>query len=158
MLKHLRIPRRTSGGSTALRSALPGPDALRGLLKRARVPKRLTAGLAGSLHTRGLLLWGAALVTGILCVSQHVYSIKLAEEIEDLRGVREEMEADIGYLSLERARLSGRERVENYATERLGMRYPEAHEVVRLGDGTSGSWDRWGDDLVEGSTVAVSDG
>ena len=97
-------------------------------------------------------------MTGILCVSQHVYSIKLAEEIEDLRGAREEMEADIGYLSLERARLSGRERIENYATGRLGMRYPEAHEVVRLGDGIRSQWDRWGDDLVEGSTIAVSDG
>jgi cell division protein FtsL len=116
------------------------------------------AGLSGSFHTRAFLLWGAALVTGILCVSQHVYSAKLAEQIEDLRGTREEVEAEIGFLSLERARLSGRERIELYATERLGMRYPEAHEVVRLGDGTSGSWDRWGDDLVEGSTIAVSDG
>jgi cell division protein FtsL len=97
-------------------------------------------------------------VTGILCVSQHVYSTKLAEEIEELRGTREGLEAEIGFLSLERARLSGRERIEAYATERLNMRYPEAHEVVRLGDGTQESWYRWGDDLVEGGTVAVSDG
>ena len=158
MLKRSPAPRRKSRNGAARQGGLLRPDVLRALLKRARVPRRLMAGLLGSLHTRGLLLWGAALVTGILCVSQNVYSAKLAEQIEDLTEVREEMETEIGFLSLERARLSGRERIEHYATERLGMRYPEAHEVVRLGDGTSGSWDRWGDDLVEGSTVAVSDG
>jgi cell division protein FtsL len=103
-------------------------------------------------------LWGAALATGILCVSQHVYSTKLAEEIEVLRNTREDLEAEIGFLSLERARLSGRERIEEYATERLDMRYPAAHEVVRLGDGTHDSWNRWGDDLVEVDAVVVSDG
>ncbi len=97
-------------------------------------------------------------MTGILCVAQHVYSTELAEQIEDLRGQRENVEAEIGFLSMECARLSGRERIEAYAAERLGMRYPEAHEVVRLGDGTRSRWDRWGDDLVEGSTIAVNDG
>lgn len=158
MAKCPRVPRRKSRNLNALRGALPRPDAVLALLKRARVPRRLTAGLSGSLHTRGLLLWGAALVTGILCVSQHVYSTKLAEQIGDLREAREEMEAEIGFLSLERARLSSRERIEEYAIERLGMRYPEAHEVVRLGDGIQDSWDRWGDDLVEGRTIAVIDG
>jgi cell division protein FtsL len=131
---------------------------LRAALKRAGVPKRLTAALSGSLRTRGFLLWGAALATGILCVSQHVYSTKLAEEIEQLRNAREDLEAEIGFLSLEHARLAGRERIERYAMERLSMRYPEAHEVVRLGDGTQDSWNRWGDDLVEEGTVAVNDG
>jgi cell division protein FtsL len=131
---------------------------LRSAVKRAGVPRRLTAGLSGSLHTRAFLLWGAALLTGILCVSQHVYSTKLAEQIDGLRVRREEVEAEIGFLSLERARLSSRERIEEYAVERLGMRYPEAHEVVRLGDGTRSTWDRWDDDLVEGGTVAVCDG
>jgi cell division protein FtsL len=128
------------------------------MLKRVGVPRRLTAGLFGSLHTRGFVLWTATLITGILCVSQHVYSVKLATQIVDLRGDREVLEAEIGFLMLECARLSGRERIEEYATERLGMRYPEAHEVVRIGDGIQNSWDRWGDDLVEGSTVAVNDG
>jgi len=133
-------------------------EGLRAALKWARATKRLTTGLSGSLHTRGLLLWGATLVTGILCVAQHVYSTDLAEQIVDLRGQRNSVEAEIGFLSIESARLSGRERIEAYATERLGMRYPEAHEVVRLGDGTRSQWDRWGDDLVEESTVAVNDG
>jgi cell division protein FtsL len=131
---------------------------MRAVLKRVRVPRRLTVGLSGSLHTRGVVLWVAALVTGILCVSQHVYSAKLAEQIEGLRNDREVVETEIGFLMIERARLSGRERIEEYATERLGMRYPEAHEVVRLGDGIRNPWDRWGDDLVEGSTIAVNDG
>ena len=142
----------------ALRGMLLRPEALRAVLKRVGVPRRLTAGLSGSLHTRGFVLWVAALVTGILCVSQHVYSAKLAEQIEDLRGKREGLEAEIGFLMMECARLSGRERIEEYAAERLGMRYPEAHEVVRLGDGTRSRWDRWDDDLVEGSTIAVNDG
>jgi len=128
------------------------------VLKRAGVPRRLKVGFHGSLHTRGFLLWGAALATGILCVSQHVYSTQLAEQIQELVGKRKNVEAEIGFLSLERARLSSRERIEEYATERLEMRYPEAHEVVRLGEGARDSWNRWGDDLVEGSTVAVSDG
>ncbi len=149
-----RIP--TSAG--VLRGMFRRPEGLHAALKWARVPRRLTTGFSGSLHTRGFLLWGAALVTGILCVAQHVYSTELAEQIEDLRRQREDVEAEIGFLSMECARLSGRERIEAYAAERLGMRYPEAHEVVRLGDGTRSRWDRWDDDLVEGSTIAVNDG
>ena len=158
MPKRRRILRRKPGSAGVLRGALLRPPALRAMLKRLGVPRRLTAGLWGSLHTRGFVLWTAALVTGILCVSQHVYSAKLAEQIGDLRGDREVLEAEIGFLMMECARLSGRERIEEYAADRLGMRYPEAHEVVRLGDGIRSSWDRWGDDLVEGSTVAVNDG
>ena len=158
MPKRPRVLRRKPVSAGALRGMQRRTEVLRGMLKRVRVPRRLTAGLSGSLHTRGLVLWVATLVTGILCVSQHVYSVKLAEQIEDLRGNREGLEAEIGFLMIECARLSGRERIEDYAVERLGMRYPEAHEVVRLGDGTQNPWDRWGDDLVEGSTVAVNDG
>ncbi len=158
------MQRRTSARRTkhtsfdALRGMLRRPEGVRAALKWVRVPRRLTSWLSGSLRTRGFLLWGAALVTGILCVAQHVYSTELAEQIQGLREQRESVEAEIGFLSMECARLSGRERIEAYAVERLGMRYPEAHEVVRLGDGTRSQWDRWGDDLVEGSTIAVSDG
>ena len=158
MPKRPRILRGKPMSGGALRGMQRSTEPLWAMLKRVRVPRRLTAGLSGSLHTRGLVLWAATLVTGILCVSQHVYSVKLAEQIEDLRGNREGLEAEIGFLMIECARLSGRERIEEYATERLGMRYPEAHEVVRLGAGIRNPWDRWGDDLVEGSTIAVSDG
>jgi len=158
MQRRTRGPRRRHASADVLRGIFRCPESLRAALKWARVPKRLTAGLSGSLHTRGFLLWGAALVTGILCVAQHVYSTDLAEQIAGLRGQRDSVEAEIGFLSIECARLSGRERIEAYAAERLGMRYPEAHEVVRLGPGTRSQWDRWGDDLVEGSTIAVNDG
>lgn len=131
---------------------------LRGVLKRPRGLRRLTSGVSASLHTRGFVLWAAALATGILCVSQSVYSTKLAEQIEDLRSQRRDLEAEIGFLQMECARLSSRERIEAYASERLEMRYPEAHEVVRLGEGTEPSWDLWDEELVEGSTLAVSDG
>ena len=158
MSRSPRIPRRRPRNIDALRSVLRRPGILRAALKRARVPRRLTSGLSGSLRTRGFLLWGATLVTGILCVSQHVYSTDLAKQIEGLRDTRKSVEAEIGFLRVESAKLSGRERIEAYAVDRLGMRYPEAHEVVRLGDGAVNSWNRWGDDLVEGSTFAVNDG
>jgi cell division protein FtsL len=119
-------------------------------VKRGKVFRRLAAGLSGSIHTRGFVLWVAALATGILCVSQHVYSTKLAEDIESLRGQRDELEAEIGFLSIERARLTSRERIEDYATEHLDMRYPEADEVVRIGPGTAASPRRWDGELVEG--------
>lgn len=128
------------------------------LLKRPRALKRLASGMSASLHTRGLVLWVATLVTGILCVSQHVYSTKLAEQITELRGSRADLEAEIGFLEMERSRLSSRERIESYASQRLGMRYPEAHEVVRLGEGTRFDANRWDDELVEVSDLAVSDG
>jgi len=158
MHRRTRTSRRRHTSAGTLRGMLRRSEGLRAALKWARVPRRLTVGLSGSLHTRGFLLWSATLVTGIMCVAQHVYSTDLAGEIDGLRGQRESVEAEIGFLSLECARLSGRERIETYAAERLGMRYPEAHEVVRLGDGTRSQWDRWGDDLVEGSTIAVNDG
>ncbi len=158
MSRSPRIPQRKPRNLNALRSVFRRPEVLRAALKRARVSSRLTGGLLGSLRTRGFLLWGATLATGILCVSQHVYSTELAGHIEGLRGTRKSVEAEIGFLRMESARLAGRERIEGYAAERLGMRYPEAHEVVRLGDGAVNSWNRWGDDLVEGSTFAVNDG
>jgi cell division protein FtsL len=127
-------------------------------LKRPRALRRLASGVTNSLHTRGLVLWVAALVTGILCVSQDVYSTKLAEQIEELRGRRSDLEAEIGFLQMERSRLSGRERVEAYAFERLGMRYPEAHEVVRIGEGTGPTSERWDDELVEVNAIAGIDG
>lgn len=154
-LPNLRLPRTgrpLAGGAGRL---------LRGLssaLKRPRALRRLASGVSTSLHTRGLVLWIAALATGILCVSQHVYSTKLAEHIQELRGRRADLEAEIGFLQMECSRLSGRERIETYASERLGMRYPRAHEVVRLGDGVEASWNRWDDELVEGEALAVSDG
>jgi cell division protein FtsL len=92
------------------------------------------------------------MVTGILCVSQHVYSTKLAEEIKSLRESRGELEAEIGFLTIEQARLTSRERIENYATERLEMRYPEANEVIRIGPGTEASLRQWDRELVEGQT------
>lgn len=121
-------------------------------MKRSKVLRRLTAGLSGSVHTRGFVLWIAAMVTGILCVSQHVYSTKLAEEIESLRRERGEIEAEIGFLTIERARLMSRERIESYAAERLEMRYPEADEVIRIGPGTDGCGRQWDRELVEGQT------
>ena len=127
-------------------------------LKRPRALRRLASGVSASLHTRGLVLWVAALATGILCVSQHVYSTKLAEQITDLRGERADLEAEIGFLHMERSRLTSRERIESYASGRLGMRYPEAHEVIRLGEGTRFDADRWDEELVEVNGLAVSDG
>jgi cell division protein FtsL len=127
-------------------------------MKRSKVLRRLTTVLAGSIHTRGFVLWIAALLTGILCVSQHVYSTKLAADIEHLRTSREELEAQIGFLAMERAQLMGRERVEQYATERLGMRYPKADEVVRIGPGTGGLKRPWEDGLVSGGTNALVNG
>jgi cell division protein FtsL len=119
-------------------------------MKRGKVIRRLTAGLSGSIHTRGFVLWVAAMATGILCVSQHVYSTKLAEGIQTLRGRSEELEAEIGFLRIERARLTSRERIETYATEHLEMRYPKADEVVRIGPGTDARARRLDDELVEG--------
>lgn len=127
-------------------------------MKRKQVIRRLTAGLAGSLHTRGFLLWVAALATGILCVSQHVYSSQLAEDIDNLRKHREELEAEIGFLTLEQARLTSRERIEVYAGERLGMRYPRADEVIRIGSGTTSRSGYRDVDLVEVSGSAVRGG
>ena len=99
------------------------------MAKRRKKGGRRT-GVAGlSLHARGLALWAAALAIGILCVWQHVYASNLAAEIERLRESREALGAEIGFLEMECVSLSARQRIERYATERLGMRYPRAGEV-----------------------------
>lgn len=90
-------------------------------------------GLGGPLHTRGLLIWAAAMVTGILCVWQHVYSQRLASDIQSLQDARQRLSSEIGFLEMDCARLSDRERVESYAETNLGMRYPNGDEVVRVG-------------------------
>ena len=101
-------------------------------MKHERGLRRLMKRFGGSLHTRGFILWAAALATGILCVWQHVYSMRLASEIQALRDRRETLQAEIGFLHIACADLGSRERIEVYAQERLGMRYPEGHEVRRL--------------------------
>ena len=88
-----------------------------------------------SMHARGVALWIAALATGMVCVWEHVYASSLASKIEDLEDRKERLEAEIGFLQMECAGLAGRERIEAYATEHLGLRYPEGSEVVRLGPG-----------------------
>ena len=162
MLSRLRIPKLALRRPAILDGGSRRFEDIRRDLRRAlKSPKgvgRLTSGVASSLHTRGLVLWVAALATGIVCVTQNVYSSKLAEQIEQLQQQRSDLEADIGFLQMECSRLSGRERIEVYASDRLGMRYPEAHEVVRLGEGTGPSSDRWDDELVEGNSRAVIDG
>jgi cell division protein FtsL len=128
------------------------------ILKRPRALRRLLSGVNVSLHTRGLVLWVAALITGILCVTQHVYSMKLAEQIDALRHERAEVRAEIGFLEMEHSKLTSRERIESYASERLGMRYPQAHEVVRLGAGTRPAHEGWDRELVEVGARAFSNG
>lgn len=101
-------------------------------MKQIGIFLRLKESLDSSLHTRGLVLWAAALATGILVVSQHVYSVRLATEIADLRDTSERIEAEIGFLEMECMELSSRRRVEEYAVERLEMRYPRQGEVISL--------------------------
>lgn len=86
-----------------------------------------------SVHVRGVVLWIAALATGMICVWEHVYASRIASDIEDLEDRKERLEAEIGFLRMECAGLSSRERIEAYATEHLGLRYPTGDEVVRLG-------------------------
>jgi len=111
----------------------------------------------GSLHTRGFILWAAALATGILCVWQHVYSMRLASEIQALRDRRETLQAEIGFLHIACAELASRERIEVYAQERLGMRYPEGHEVRRLASEPLQDEVR-ADEFVGGEGDGVQDG
>jgi cell division protein FtsL len=87
----------------------------------------------GSIHARGVVLWVAALATGMICVWEHVYASRLASAIENLEDGKERLEAEIGFLKIECSSLAGRERIETYATEHLGLRYPEGDEVIRLG-------------------------
>jgi cell division protein FtsL len=87
----------------------------------------------GSIHARGVVLWVAALATGMICVWEHVYASRLASAIENLGDRKERLEAEIGFLKIECAGLAGRERIEAYATEHLGLRYPDGDDVIRLG-------------------------
>jgi len=97
-------------------------------------PATLLNGIRGSVHAKGLVLWAVALAIGILCVWQHVYASRLALQIDGLRAERGNLEAQIGFLEMDCVALSSRERVERYAMDHLGMRYPEQDEVVRLGE------------------------
>lgn len=106
----------------------PGREAV----KRVASAVRLTGGLHASLHTRGVILWAAALATGLICVWEHVHSTELASEIERLRNDREDLLAKIGFLKMECADLASRERIEEEASARLGMRYPTDGEIVWL--------------------------
>jgi cell division protein FtsL len=85
------------------------------------------------------VIWLAVLVTGLVCVWQHVHSSELALEIEALKGAREAVATEIGLLEMECTELSKRQRVEEYAVERLGMRYPRAGEVIWLRPSDGGS-------------------
>lgn len=96
---------------------------------RARRPR---GGFGGAIHARGIILWAAALLVGILCVWEHVYSSSLASDIEKLKERRADVTAEIGFLRMKCADLSSRERVEAYATSRLAMRYPTGDEIVWL--------------------------
>ncbi|MFH1501930.1 MAG: cell division protein FtsL [Candidatus Eisenbacteria bacterium] len=116
-------------------------------LKRIATALRLTGGFHPSLHTRGLILWAAALATGIICVWEHVHSTELASGIENLREDREELLAEIGFLKMECAELESRERIEEVASSRLGMRYPSDGEVVWLTSDGRRAWTK--SDYVE---------
>jgi cell division protein FtsL len=120
---------------------------------RAARPRR---GLSVSLHTRGLVLWAAALVTGIVCVWEHVHSMELAARIEALRERKADLLAEIGFLRMECADLSSRERIEERAGEILGMRYPSDGEVVWLTPQGRRIWSK--NDYVEAGRNDRSDG
>jgi cell division protein FtsL len=94
--------------------------------------QRLRGGFGGAIHARGIALWSAALSVGIFCVWEHVYSATLASDIEALRAERADTMAEIGFLGMKCTELSSRERVEEYATVRLAMRYPTGDEIVWL--------------------------
>jgi len=102
-------------------------------MKRSSLRQRLLGTVSASLHARGALLWGAALAIGIFCVWEHVCATRLASEIERLKATRARVEAELGFLQMDCAALSSRERIEGYATERLDMRYPKTGEVVWIG-------------------------
>lgn len=127
-------------------------------LKRDADLRRRVGEALASIHGRGFVLWAAALVTGLVCVWQHVHSNELAREIEALRDAREAIETQIGLLEMECAELSSRKRIEEYAEERLGMRYPEAGEVIWLGPSDSGRPARDGHDYVMGAATRDTEG
>jgi len=132
-----RVVERVEGAERNLANRARGTRG-RTSVKRGPGLGRRVNEIASSLHGRGFILWAAALVTGLVCVWQHVHSDELALEIESLRNVRETVETDIGLLEMECADLSRRQRIEEYAVERLGMRYPRAGEVIWLGRSDSG--------------------
>jgi len=101
-------------------------------VRRLVTSARLKGGFAPSLHARGLIIWAAALATGMTCIWEHVHSTELASQIEQLQNQRENVLAEIGFLKMECAELGSRERIEEEAGERLGMRYPVDGEVVWL--------------------------
>jgi len=126
-------------------------------VKRRGTAGRLMNRMGASIHTRGLILWSAALATGIVCVWQHVSASRLASEIADLQARREELRAEIGFLKMDCAELSSRSRIEEYASAHLGMRYPGEGEVVVIGS-SSPSADVEAIDLVEGESDGPTDG
>jgi len=113
--------------------------------------------MGASIHTRGLILWSAALLTGIICVWQHVSAARLAGEIDDLQARREELRAEIGFLRMECAELSSRSRIEEYAADHLDMRYPREGEVVVIGS-TGSEPGVPLDELVEGESRVALEG
>ena len=127
-------------------------------MKRGGGIRRLTGGIAASLHTRGLILWAAALATGIICIWEHVHSTELASQIEALRNQREDLLAEIGFLRMECAELSSRERIEFEAEERLDMRYPSDGEVVWIVPGGAHTRTWAENEYVEGAGRDRSDG
>jgi cell division protein FtsL len=126
-------------------------------VKRRGLKERLKNRLGASIHTRGLILWSAALATGMVCVWQHVSAARLATEIGDLQARREELRAEIGFLRMECSELSSRSRIEEYASEHLDMRYPGEGEVVVIGSTGRGP-SVPAVDLVEGESGVRSDG
>jgi cell division protein FtsL len=158
-----RAPRRRRGRPEPAREVrqAPGRGEARaggGTVKRSGLLRRLVVAATSSLHTRGLILWAAALATGIVCVWEHAYSSDLAKEIQSLRNRREDLIAEIGFLRMECAQLGSRERIETEAGARLGLRYPRDGEVIWLtGDGERVPvWTR--DDYVEGNRPGGVDG
>jgi len=127
-------------------------------VKRSSLRRRLLGGVGASLHTRGALLWGAALAIGIFCVWEHVCATRLASDIERLKVAKARAEAELGFLEMECAALSSRERVEGYAKERLDMRYPATGEVVWIGSDGRELGDAEPQEFVEGERVGSIDG
>lgn len=126
-------------------------------MKRRGIVGRLMNRMGASIHTRGLILWSAALLTGIICVWQHVSAARLAGEIDALQARREELRAEIGFLRMECAELSSRSRIEEYAADHLDMRYPREGEVVVIGS-TGSEPGVPLDELVEGESRVALEG
>ena len=104
-------------------------------VKQLPLLTRLVNRVGGPLHAKGLLIWSAALMTGVLCIWEQACATRLASEIEELQCRQKQLETEIGFLRMECVTLSSRERIEEYAQERLGMCYPKPGEILRLEDG-----------------------